>query len=415
MQRKGSFHGISHPLYARILFFQQEDPEGQTRRALFLSADIIWWGTERMEHLLRKLYERWGLDESRVIFHATHTHSGPQTTIRFTPSLGKPDSDYIQMLESTLLEGIEMASRSIEPVFVERGTGVCQIGIHRRRLVGGKIRMAPNPGGPIDPEVNVIRFRTEGGNVKALLVHYACHPTTTADNYVSSEFPGVAMELVENAMGENAVAAFLQGCCGDIRPALIRKGRFYRGSDNEVCEFGTMLAAQVLSVLESSMVSLAPCRLAGKKTSIRIPFQKLPSKADLEAKKHHGTVIGEWSRLLLNEPERIQPDIPLELTLLEIADGLSLLAMNAEIVVEYGLFIKRQFAGSVLPVPYSNGMIGYVPTATQVRDGGYEVKDSFPYFGLPAPFDSSLETKIFESLLKFVRKDNEYEYNSTLR
>ena len=66
--------------------------------------------------------------------------------------------------------------------------------------------------------------------------------------------------------------------------------------------------------------------------------------------------------------------------------------------MEYGLFIKKQSGGSVLPLPYSNGMIGYVPTADQLSEGGYEASESTKFFGLPAPFDPSLERRIREAV-----------------
>jgi glucosamine-6-phosphate deaminase len=94
------------------------------------------------------------------------------------------------------------------------------------------------------------------------------------------------------------------------------------------------------------------------------------------------------------------------MTLLNLAGDLSFLAMNGEAVVEYGLFVKRRFAGKVLPLPYSNGMIGYVPTARQIGEGGYEARESIFYFGLPAPFASSLEHKIHNRLTELVEEDD---------
>jgi hypothetical protein len=144
--------------------------------------------------------------------------------------------------------------------------------------------------------------------------------------------------------------------------------------------------------------------LTGRTASISLPFQKLPTTAELEQVKDQPTVIGEWARLLLQEPERIRPGIPLKINWLKLVEGLSLLTMNAEIVVEYGLFVKRQLGGSVLPVPYSNGMIGYVPTAGQVAEGGYEARDSLLYFGLPAPFAPSIEEEIYSAILNLIEE-----------
>ncbi len=75
----------------------------------------------------------------------------------------------------------------------------------------------------------------------------------------------------------------------------------------------------------------------------------------------------------------ITEQIPLRLIMLELADDLALLGFDAEVTVGYGLWLKEWSNSRVLPIPYTNGMIGYVVTAEQVRQGGYEPDDSYPY------------------------------------
>ncbi len=48
-------------------------------------------------------------------------------------------------LEDAVIRGVDEAAAAVEPVTIERGSGRCVIGIHRRRLVNGSIQMAPNP------------------------------------------------------------------------------------------------------------------------------------------------------------------------------------------------------------------------------------------------------------------------------
>jgi hypothetical protein len=394
--RTGSFEKVDRRLYAKIWFFQQRTASQNIRRALLIQADLIWWGPERIPGLIDELRKKWGLREEAVIFHATHTHGGPQTTDRFVPSLGAVNPGYLDLMEGLVLEGVWNAYANLGPVYVERETGRCRIGIHRRRRVGATTEMGPNPDGPIDPDVEVIRFVENGGPVKGVLFHYACHPTTSGDNRVTSEYPGAAMDRIEKVVG--AQASFLQGCCGDIRPALIRNDDFHRGDAKNIQALGLTLAEEVLRVLDGPMERLKPCLLSSKIKEVMLTFGKLPTEEFLLGCSTQGGVTSEWSRLLLADRHRIRQEIPLKLQLLRLADGLSILAMDAEIVVEYGLFIKKQSGGSVLPLPYSNGMIGYVPTADQLSEGGYEASESTKFFGLPAPFDPSLERRIREAV-----------------
>ncbi|WP_174734401.1 neutral/alkaline non-lysosomal ceramidase N-terminal domain-containing protein [Mesobacillus harenae] len=396
-ERKGSFEGVAHPLHLRVLFFQLEEAD-RICRSILISADLIWWDTSHAKNLRKRIADRWGLEESAVILHATHTHSGPQTSNQFTPSLGCPVDGYLQFLEDQLMAALEQASVNIEPVTMEHGIGKCEIGIHRRKLVKGKCVMAPNPDGPTDQEVHVICFRTAKERFKAIITHYACHPTTTADNSISSEYPGVAMDLVENHYGKDSVALFLQGCSGDIRPALVKNGLFYRGTDLEVKKLGKKLADEVLWVAGKTMSPLKPV-LKNRKVQTSLSFKTLPTLAELRGKVTEPDVMGEWSSLLLAQPDRINLEVPIEFTYLQIANSLAFLAINAEVVVDYGLWIKKTFAGKVLPIPYSNGMLGYIPTAKQTEEGGYEAEESLYYFGLPAPFSVSIEKEIKKSII----------------
>ncbi len=389
--RAGLCEGVSRPLRLCAVALESVLGGGHARRALIVSADLIWWGSDRVPELRRQLEQRCGVVPELTILSATHNHSGPQTSHRFTALLGPLDDEYIALLESRLLDAAEQAFGELEPVRVLRGCGECRIGMNRRRRVGGEVINAPNPYGPSDPEVAVVSLATESGRGGATLVHFTCHPTTTQDNLISSEYPGVAMDLVESELGEGAVAAFLQGCCGDVNPRVTEGDRFRKGDDRDVRRLGETLGREVLRVLAKPREILDPVPLRGRVRIVDLPYRCVPDVRELERRSGEPGVAGQWARLLLSRPERLREPAMLELTRLDLAEGLSLLAMSGEIVVEYGLEVKRRSRGAMLPLGYSNGMIGYVPTARQTREGGYEAEGSVPFFDLPSPFDESVE------------------------
>lgn len=399
--RHGDFEGISHPLYLKVWFFQQTDALGQPRKALLVQADLIMWISGRMEGIYRRLEERWRLPASSVILNASHSHSGPILNMQNPAS-----SEYVEMLEAKLFEGVDEAFRKLEPVILERGKGDCRIGIYRRKIVNGVMSMAPNPEGPNDPEVTVIRFRSKlTEETKGVLVHYTCHPTTTDSKFISSEFPGVAMETVEQAVGGGAIAAYVQGCCGDIRPALIREDAFFRGDDGDVRRFGKQLSDAVLQVLASPMEELAPGLISSSSAEVLLPYEHVPSDEELQDWSRKEGIIGEWSRKLLVNPNRKSPGLTLNMNRVTIAENLAFIAMSAEMSVEYGLFLKELDPGrGILPLGYSNGVIAYVPTAAQLAEGGYEPKESVWYVGLPSPFAAEIEDRIREAAIGLLRE-----------
>lgn len=402
--RKGPYLGINRRLYARVNVFEYDDGLSK-RRVLIAQGDIIWWGSERMERIRATVGERFGIGPADLILSAQHTHGGPMTSNEFCDIVGVSDLDYIDFLDESLFRGIETAIANLEPVTVERGKGECRIGINRRKIVSGNMTMAPNHDGLLDPEVNVIRFCDTNGTAKAVFIHYTCHPTTTNSNYVTSEYPGVAAERLEATIGCGAVVSFLQGCTGDIRPALHREGRFYPGNETDVQRLGRALADEVERVLNSPMsaVDLAP--VSGRRIVVQLPFQKLPTDAEIDARIAQGGVHAEWGHKLQSNPHKLRPHIPFELTLLTLANELSFLAMDGEVVLEYGVYAKQLSQGGTLPLGYSNGMIGYVPTAGQIAEGGYEGKDSGVYFALPAPFAPEIEQLIRKAIEQLIRKE----------
>ncbi|MGG1513786.1 hypothetical protein ABE504_00125 [Paenibacillus oryzisoli] len=352
--------------------------------ALLVSADLLWWGSDRVPALKRRIRERFGITEDAILLHGTHTHSGPQTSGRFTSYLGVMDAEYVYALEQRVLDGIAEACRQLEPVRVEQASGQSPLGINRR----GIVQTPPDPG-PVDHELRVIRFVREDGSAKGLLVHYACHPVITRDNRVSAEYVGVAMGSVEQAVGGGAVAAFLQGTCGDINPG--DGTQVLRGDHAAVTAVGEAFAECVLAALAGPMQESAACPLTWRKVSVELPLAPMPERAALEVTALAQGVLGEWSAIMLECYEALSPVIPLEITLLQLADGAVLLGMNAEIVVAYGLWIKSITGGAVLPMGYTNGMFGYIPTAQQLLEGGYETHESTLYFAMPASFDPAVE------------------------
>ncbi len=249
--------------------------------------------------------------------------------------------------------------------------------------------MALNPNGAEDTALTVIRFTRADGQVKTLFVHYTCHPVITQEYLVSGEFCGVAMDRLEARTG--AMSLYLQGCCGDINPDVAGERRTARGTNADVERLGTSFADAIQILLEEPGEPLALVPLRAEKLTVDLPFAELPGDDALVAGKDVPGVDGEWYRALLDHPEWRTASIPLQLQRLDIANGLSLLAMDGEIVVEYGLRIRANSGGAVLPMGYANGMTGYVPTAAIIAEGGYEAGGAIPYFFLPAPFDPSVE------------------------
>lgn len=98
--------------------------------------------------------------------------------------------------------------------------------------------------GPIDPQIGLLRLDRADGSMLAVVYQFACHPIMNPPSKGNSaDYPGFASKVIEEALGGDAMAFFIQGCGGDINP--VRYKEVSRLSDAE--PLGTMLGTSVLA------------------------------------------------------------------------------------------------------------------------------------------------------------------------
>jgi hypothetical protein len=346
-------------------------------------------------NLRASLTQAHGIAPERVLLAASHTHSGPQTCSNLT-GVGAIVPEVMAMLRQRILSAVDEARANQRPVTLRAGRGKCEgYAINRRPLHDGKAAFAPNPSGVRDDEVIVIACHdATGDDPLAVLFHFTCHPSTMRDYLISADYPGAARRHIQKALG-GALAAFLPGCFGDVRSNCTLMGgqQFRKGLPEDLVEFGTALGDAVLQAMRKSSQTLTPA-LGGQTLTLDLPLAHHPSRDELERAASAGTsYTKEWATRLLAAPMSLTR--PLTLQRIDLARELSIIAMGGEICCDYGHFIKHLDAGRFLvPLGYSNGLVGYIPSARMFPEGGYEVDGSTLYFGLPSSFDPSIEADI---------------------
>jgi Neutral/alkaline non-lysosomal ceramidase, N-terminal len=392
------FERIDKRIHARFFYFRQaDDGQSPSAQSLLVTADLLNWSNRLVRELSEAIEARLGIPRESVVLHATHSHSGPAT--KFGVRLGDPEQAYLELLREAMLAGAEEAMKDAETVTLESGFGECDLGWNRRMIVDGSATHSQNKTGPKDHELQVLRFRPEDGYPKALLLHYTCHPVLSSENALTSEYCGYAVDSLESRLGDCTVVGFLQGTCGDINPYMIGDWHGLAA----VREAGRRVAEEAERTLALRMKPIETATLRARRYTAELPYEYVPSPEQLMTLLQEGAPLErEWAEFLLNHPERIHSSATFEATRLDIGEGRSLLFMNGEMSVGFGLFVKSESNGSVTPVAYSNGMIGYVTTALQLQEGGYEPRESVLYFGLPAPFGDQAETAVLQVLKKAI-------------
>jgi hypothetical protein len=397
--------GVLDDLEAKVLWFQ--DGESAEEAVCIVTADILGFGPSVVEDILGTLSREHGIPPERVLLAASHTHSGPQID-DLVIGTGATVPEVVAMIRDKIIAAVGTARNDLQPVVLHAGTGICEgFAINRRHSANGRVEMAPNPNGPRDDKVTAIVCRNDSdGRVRAVLFHFTCHPSTIGSYLVTADYPGVARRHIEKSLGNGAVAAFLPGCCGDVRSyCTVMGGKTFRsGTPEDINAFGTALGTEVVNIVRHAMEPVTP-RLSAKKISVDIPLAQHPSRKELETLTRKGDALEKaWAWSILSKPFSNVRSFYIQR--IDLAKEVTLMAMSGEVCSEYGHFVRKLRPNSyTVPLGYSNGVIGYIPTAAMFPEGGYEPDRSSVYYGLPSPFTPELEWIIQSGLRRMMNDD----------
>ncbi len=398
-------HGCEYvhdDLYATALVLD----DGLTKLA-WVTCDLLFLHAESVARIRQEVAQRTDIPAEHIMLSCSHTHSGP---IPYAgPAQAERDHHYTNGLVYQIAGAICAARGRLEPARLGFGRSEAHISANRReRRANGQVVLGTNPAGPVDPEVGVLRIDRADGSPLAVLVNYACHAVAlSAANYgISADWPGAMRSTVEGATG--ATCLFVQGGCADINPVggpqpgferVRQLGQAVGGAAIQAwAEIQGMTDQVALSALlrPISLPLLGPLDAAGK------PVVSVQEVAE--------TRVGmPWAEYVRARAERfpwkaiIQEDadswrIAAELQTFRIGD-IAVAAVPVEPFVEIGLHVKARAAlPRAIFAGYSNGLVGYLPTASAYDIGGYEVDLSYIYYHLPAPLSPTCAQQIEDTL-----------------
>jgi hypothetical protein len=187
---------VHDPLQVRALVLD----DGSQRLAIVV-CDNVGLPREVCDEAKRLTRERSGLDPSRVIIAATHTHSGTtagtETSIGLSTGRGPADiAGYQKFIALRVADTIQRAINRLEPARIGWGSAMEPGQVFNRRWhlsdqalrrnpFGGvdHVRMNPpaaspaliKPAGPTDPEISFISVQAKNGRPLALFAAYSLH------------------------------------------------------------------------------------------------------------------------------------------------------------------------------------------------------------------------------------------------
>lgn len=349
--RKKPAEGKVQELFAKALALQDE----QGNKLVFVTLDLIGVPQLMRRAVASEAEKQFKLPQANLVMNASHTHSGP--SMRTTP-LTDADTDnpkakdaweYTQKLQRDLGDLIGKAIASMEPARLTWNKARCGFAMNRRRDYTlppdhPNANKAPNPNGPVDHEVPALRVEAPNGTLKATLFGYACHNTSLGFYNWCGDYAGFAQEyLQEHRPGFTAL--FLMGCGGDQNPYPRRTDVVPGVTDLELA----MQHGRSLSNAVEMALTVNPRPVSGP---IRAAYEEIP----------------------LSYAGNKRPDHDYPVQVIKIGNDLTFITLGSEVVVDYSLRFKREFAGDagVWVAGYSNDYTGYMPSLRVLKEGGYE-------------------------------------------
>jgi len=376
--------GIADPLLATALALGRDGVDW-----LLLSIDCIGLDRHFALRIRERLARTLSMPASAITLACSHTHSGPATL----PALGPVTADvsYLAVLEDRLAAAAETAAQRREEVRLRFGTTELHENVNRREWKAGRIELGVEPTGPVDCRLRVVRVDgIHDSSPIALIVHYACHPTSSAGvARISADWPGAmraALQAIYND-GKPPVVCFLQGCAGDLTH------RIGRERDSWPQHFGqhTSVQAQILGRLS------AGAALTASERSIGIDAETVGSIVQPLNLRYHRHAAGEET----------------EAQVIRIGSGSTrangvdesvwIVALPGEPFTTYGTGLgdrlRREIGANpdhVLVCGYTNDCVGYLCSPRALWEGGYESARAHEIYHRPAAFSASTQALVFD-------------------
>ncbi len=392
--------GTETDLFAKALVL--EDVSGS--RIAILTADLVSIPREVRLATAGRVQKTHGISPERLLINVSHTHCGPELRVWRTRNSDDSSqreqeaSEYCRALEDTFVRLVGEALERAVPAALSYQHAKCGFAMNRRRPDGkGGFSNAPNPDGPVDHRVPVLRVRSIGEEPirdLAIAFGYACHCTTLGYQKFNSDYVGYAQARIEQTH-PGAVALFLNGCSGDQNPYPRREVAFAEAH-------GQSLALAVESALETPpRVLEGEIRAALREIPLRL--DTLPTRPELEERARSTNALdANLAKHLIGtlDAGKILPQsYPYPVQVIRLGTDFTLVALGGETVVDYSLRLQRELNDPVVWVAgYSNDVMTYIPSRRVWNEGGYEGGEAMKWNLFPARWHPDVEEDIIRTV-----------------
>ena len=399
--------GKVHDLHAKALAL--EDAQGT--KLIIVTVDLIGIPRSLRDWLEKEVNRYHKLPPQDLLLNASHTHCGPviretrysiygNSFYGLSPEQIQQSEQYVETLQQKLLQLVGQAIENLAPAQLAYTHARAGFAMNRRLKTEQGYRISPNPDGPVDHDIPVLRIDSPNGELQAVVFGYACHNTTLSFYKFCGDYSGFAQLYLEEAHPE-VTTLFIAGCGADQNP-------YPRRTLAQAQQHGRALANGVETALLSQASPIhGPIHSALE--TVTLDFAEPPSRKQLEQQTKSGNKYERrHAEVLLKELDqtgKIRTTYPYLVQVVQFGNDLTMIALAGEVVVDYSLRLKAELPGAPVWVAgYSNDVFGYLPSLRVLQEGGYEGGDAMKYTPLPGPFAPSVEKRVIDKVHKLVSR-----------
>ncbi len=376
--------GVLMDLWAKALVLE----DGDGRRGLLLTADLIGFNKQTSESLCRSVAKRTGLAREQILLNVSHTHTGPYTQMsRYSRNPISDDQQqaverFLARLHEQLADVSARAMADLRPARLTWGSGTAPFVMNRRQKTDGGVRLGVNPEGFTDKAVPVLRIDDADGAMRAVVFGCACHNTTlTGQHYeISGDYAGYAQQYVQE-QHPGVQAMFVIGCGGDANPHP-------RGTVENAKAHGKSLGGEVCRVAAGKLHPInGPLHTA--LAWPELPLAPVPPRDRLKQMAAGPNYIAYNARRMievLDRGESLPTHYAAPVAVWQFGDDLTLVALPGETVSDFVPMVRQVIGHERLWIAgYSNEVFGYLVSAKVIAEGGYETRGLFDAIGFFTP------------------------------
>ncbi|MEO8766422.1 MAG: neutral/alkaline non-lysosomal ceramidase N-terminal domain-containing protein [Ginsengibacter sp.] len=354
-----------------------------------VSTDICVFSPTEYDTVAAMLQKRLGIKPVNFWWSVTHTHSAPEIGV---PGMGEAflgdrykhpvDTAYTSFVEQALINGISEAREKLKPARLGAGWGFSQANINRRAIdIDGKASLGLNPEGPVDRRIGLIRLEKADGTPLALIANYPIHGTVLGPQNVeiSGDVAGVVSNYVEQKTGVPVL--FINGAAGNLAPIY---SVYPSAEAGHLSQFRVLLGDKILE---------ANRKITSTSDSVKLFTGAITVESPGKANLTWPGYLEKYRGMIKNGINMVK----LPLRFLKINNDIAIWSAPVELFCEISNEIR-----DLSPFPftfyygYTNGWLGYLPTADQWKHGGYEVD-------VVSPFTPATQAIVTEAVVGYLQ------------